>query len=228
MVGLLRRKTRRVLIDIDTQIDAFCMNGRDRSNPLRAIRRLIAWGRVYKYPIISTALARRSDSAFELPDYVPRCVEGTPGQEKINYTIAPSFVRFGPENRLDLPRNILTTYQQVIFEKRVADPFTQPRADRLLTDVKADELIVFGIGAEDAVKETVLGLLNRRKKVLIVADAIMGHEDKTTNLALRQMETKGAKIVTTESLTGKSKLTGKAGILQRLKMPFSVTSQSNN
>ncbi len=227
MVGLLRRKPRRVLIDIDTQIDAVCLNGRDRSLSLRAIRRLCAWARVYKYPVISTSLSRRADSVFDLPDHAPRCVEGSPGQEKIHYTLLPSAVRFGPENRLDLPRNILSTCQQVIFEKRIEDPFTQPRADRLLTDIKADELIVFGIGAENAVKETVLGLLNRRKRVLIVADAIIGREDKTTHLALRLMETKGAKIVTTESLTGKSRLTGQAGALQRLKKALSVASSSN-
>jgi nicotinamidase-related amidase len=220
MVGLLRRKIRRVLIDIDTQIDAIHVNGRDRSNQLRAIRRLFAWARVNKYAIISTALARRADTTYDLPDDTPRCVEGTPGQKKIKYTIVPSSVSFGPENRLDLPRNILMNYRQVIFEKRAEDPFTQPRADRLLTDIRADELIVFGFGAEEAVKETVLGLLNRRKRVLIVSDAIMGQSEKTTNLALRQMETKGAKIVSTEYLTGKSKLTGKAGVLQRLKMPI--------
>jgi nicotinamidase-related amidase len=226
MVGLLRRKIRRVLIDIDTQIDAIHVNGHDRSNQLRAFRRLFAWARVNKYPIISTALARRADTVYDLPEYTARCIEGTFGQKKINYTIVPSSVSFGPENRLDLPRNILTNYRQVIFEKRVEDPFTQPRADRLLTEVRADELVIFGIGAEEAVKETVLGLLNRRKRVLIVSDAIIGQNDKTTILALRQMETKGAKIVTTEYLTGRSKLTGKAGVLQRLKMPIYAHSRN--
>jgi len=208
MARLWRPRFRRVLIDVDTQYDLLFGNGIDRSEMLRRIRRLMAWARVHHVTVISTALAQRGRSSAEAGGVESVCVEGTAGQRKIGYTVLHSSIQFGAENRLDLPRHLLTDYQQVIFEKRTADPFSQPRADRLLTEMKADEFIVFGMGVEKAVKATVLGLLCRRKKVLVVEDAIDGQDRHEAMMAVRHMEAKGAKLVTTDWLTGPSKLAG--------------------
>jgi len=226
MARLLPRKIRRVLIDIDTQYDLLNHTNQDRSGILSRIRRLIAWARVRQIPVISTALSRPGIENSVTPAGSPtECIEGTAGQRKICYTLLHNHIRFGPENRLDLPRHLLSDYQQVIFEKRTEDPFTHPRTDRMLTDLKRDEFIVFGMGLERAVKATVLGLLYRRKKVLVVIDAVNGCNVRETKLALRQMEAKGAKLITTESLTGVSQLVGKI----RLKPPpHSVLSHSSS
>jgi nicotinamidase-related amidase len=209
MARLLPRRIRRVLIDIDTQYDLLNHTDQDRSAILSRIRRLIAWARVRQIPVISTALSRLGLENSVTPAGSPtECIEGTAGQRKIRYTILHNHIRFGPENRLDLPRHLLSDYQQVIFEKRTEDPFTHPRTDRMLTDLKRDEFIVFGMGLEKAVKATVLGLLYRRKKVLVVTDAVNGCDVREANLALRQMEAKGAKLITTDALTGSSHLIG--------------------
>jgi len=91
----------------------------------------------------------------------------------------------------------------VIFEKRTADTFSLPRADRLLTNLNADEFVVMGTQLETSICATVLGLISRRKPVYIVIDAITHSDKKACKLALRKMEAKGAKLITTESLTGK-------------------------
>lgn len=209
MARLLPRRIRRVLIDIDTQYDLLNHTDQDRSAILRRIRRLIAWARVRQIPVISTALSRLGMENSVTPAGSPtECIEGTAGQRKIHYTILHNHIRFGPENRLDLPRHLLSDYQQIIFEKRTDDPFTHPRTDRLLTDLKRDEFIVFGMNLEKAVKATVLGLLYRRKKVLVVSDAVNGCDVREAKLALRQMEAKGAKLITTDALTGSSHLVG--------------------
>ncbi|MBN1845181.1 MAG: cysteine hydrolase [Sedimentisphaerales bacterium] len=211
MARLLPRRVRRVCIDIDTQYDRLNHTDRDRTDLLTRIRRLVAWARVRRIPLISTALSRLSVHNSVTPAGTRQeCIEGTPGQMKIPYTLMPRHILIGPENRMDLPSDLLSDYQQVILEKRTEDPFTHPRTDRLLTDLKRDEFIVFGVGAEKAVKATVLGLLYRRKHVLVVADAIDGDTPKTLQMALRQMEAKGAKLVTTAGLTGQSRLVGKA------------------
>jgi hypothetical protein len=57
-----------------------------------------------------------------------------------------------------------------------------------------------------------LGLLNRRKRVLVVADAVDGADFRTGYMALRQMEAKGAKMIQTADLTGPSRLVGKIAI----------------
>jgi len=209
MTRLFRRRIRRVLVDIDTQYDLFNHSAQDITVLLRRIRRLMAWARVQHIPVISTALARpRPENNVIPPGSLNNCMEGTFGQRKISYTQLPTRIRFGAENRLDLPRNLLGQYQQIIFEKRTEDPFAHPRADRLLTELKIEEFILFGMGIDKAIKAAALGLLYRRKQVLIVTDAVNSADRRTTIMSLRQMEAKGARLVTTESLTGKSRLVG--------------------
>ncbi len=203
MAGFFLRKPRRILVDVDTQYDLMRNNGRDHSAQLRQIRRLVAWARQKGFPVVSTALCRRP-GALE----TGLCLEGTPGARKVGYTLLPDRVTFGTEGSFDLPPDILKHHQQVIFEKRTEDPFEQPRADRLLSEVKADEFIVFGMGVQTAVKATVLGLLSRGRPVTVVLDALEVDAARTGQMALRQMEAKGALLTTTEVLTGKSRLTG--------------------
>lgn len=198
------RKTRRVLIDIDTQIDLITqLSDWKRNEQVRNVRQLMAWVRYNKINVISTALSYRASEING--DGKPRtlCIEGSPGQKKIAYTLLPSRIIFEPGKSTDLPSEILKTYQQVIFEKRTTDTFSQLRADRLLTNLHADEFIVIGTQVETAMCATVLGLISRRKPVYIVTDAIFANDKNAGKLALRKMEAKGAKLITSESLTGK-------------------------
>ncbi|MBN1766270.1 MAG: isochorismatase family protein [Sedimentisphaerales bacterium] len=210
MVKLLRRRFRRILIDVDTQYDLVYRLDQYRDQMLRNIRRIIAWSRINHYPVISTAICRREVSCPDPDLNEDICIEGTQGQKKIRYTMLNSNVLFGPDNRLDLPRHLLTDYQQVIFEKRSEDPFEMPRADRLLSEVKADEFIVFGIGLETGIKHTVLGLLRRKKQVVLVKDAMELNGNRDVHLCLRKLEAKGARIISTADLAGQSHLHGSA------------------
>ena len=198
MARLVRRKFRRVLIDIDTQVDLVSGESRDRSQLLRHFRRLMAWARVNNIPVISTTIAHRPTN-FD-GERGPYCIEGTDGQRKIRYTTLADRIVFGPENRLDLPRHLLNNHQQIIFEKRSADPFAHARADRLLTDIRCDEFVVFGMSLETSIQPTVLGLLQRNKKVLLVTDAVAMGRGRDTVIALRKLEAKGAKLVQTEDV----------------------------
>jgi len=207
MAKRLWRKTRRILIDVDTQKDLIYSDGINSKALLLNFRRLIAWARVNKYTVISTSLSRPINDTYHDPETPHNCLEGTDGQKKIHYTNLPNRILFGPENRLDLPRNLIREYQQIIFEIRTEDPFAHPRADRLLTELRNDEYIVFGMGVEDTLKAMVLGLLTRRKKVFLVLDAVgTALNDHKKNLVLRQMEAKGAIPISTNKLTGKSKI----------------------
>jgi len=211
-VSILRRRARhRIIIDVDTQYDKVLCDDRDRSEALRNIHRLIAWSRRNHIPVISTALSHRADELAVNENTNHICIEDTPGQRKIRYTILPSHIQFGPENIMDLPRCLLANYQQVIFAKRLDDPFTQQRFDRLICEIKSDEFIVIGIGVETAIKSTVLGLLQRGKKVKVVSDAIDAIPTREEMLAQRMMETKGAQFVKSNSIAKGSKLTRNMG-----------------
>lgn len=199
----LRRK--RILIDVDTQREFFLAAGasciRNHRRVLANIRRVMAWARLKNIRMISTARVYDNGTAsreghLESPD----------GPRKISYTVRNSHISFAADGCTDLPRDIFKQYDQVILEKRSIDPFEEPRVDRMLSELRASEFILIGATAEGAVKATALGLLARRKNVTILTDAIGSCDKAAAEIALRQVEAKGAKLVETKTLLGSSHL----------------------
>jgi len=163
----------------------------------------MAWARRRNIPIISTCEVHPNNSNDNGVGY---CIDGTNGQQKIRYTLLKNRVTFAADGNTDLPTDLLQRYRQIILHKRCVDPFEEPRIERLLSEVKADEFILIGTCTEGAVKAMALGLLQRGKRVRIVVDALGLHNKKDAKLALRKMEAKGAKLVETKRLAGVSHL----------------------
>lgn len=199
----LRKK--RILIDVDTQRDLFVADGkacvRNHRRVLCNIRRVMAWARRDRIRVISTAQVHLP--AGHNGDF---CIAGTEGICKIHYTLRNRHVVFESGDSTDLPRTLLHDYDQIILCKRTDDPFQEPRADRILTEAKASELIVIGGPVETAVLHTVLGLLLRGKPVTVITDALGSHEKGAAEIALRKMQAKGAKLVDSKTLFGTSNL----------------------
>jgi nicotinamidase-related amidase len=207
MLQMVRAKRRQVLVDINTQRDFLLADGsaciRNHRRVLAHIRRVMAWARTRDIPIISTCEVYPDGNHNGEPRY---CVDGTPGQLKIGYTLVPSRISFPADGNTDLPRDMLRRYQQVILHKRCMDPFDEPRIDRLLSEVCAAEFILVGVCAEGAVKAAALGLLQRDKKVSVVIDAVGYHDNREAKMAFRKMEAKGASLIDTRRLAGLSRL----------------------
>jgi nicotinamidase/pyrazinamidase len=203
----IRAKRKQILIDIDTQRDFLLATGKacigNHRRVLAHIRRVMAWARSKNVPIISTAEVHPNNNGESQDDY---CVDGTDGQKKIRYTLFSNHISFAADGNTDLSRDMLRRYRQVILHKRCVDPFDEPRIDRLLSEVRANEFIIIGISLEGAVVATALGLLQRGKQVTVVVDAVGSHNKKEAKLALRKMETKGAKLIETRRLAGVSHL----------------------
>ncbi len=198
----LRRITR-VFIDVDTQRDFMYPHGADyfpqagRIAPM--VARLFRWARSRGYPVISTTMCLR-DNGSVYPPANNGCLEGTNGQKKPAFALLARRASFGPNGNTDLPPGLLRRCQQVIFEKRAANPFEHPKFDRLLTRMQVDEYVVFGLAIEQAVKYTVLGLLARGKQVKLVIDAAASRDNHQAQMALRLMMAKGARVVTAREL----------------------------
>jgi nicotinamidase-related amidase len=207
LVQMVRAKRRQVIVDINTQQDFLLADGsaciRNHRRVLAHIRRVMAWARVRKIPIISTCEVYPDKSHNGDPAY---CVDGTSGQHKIGYTLMNNRVSFPADGNTDLPRDMLRRYQQVILHKRCPDPFDEPRIDRLLSEVCAAEFILVGVSAERAVKAAALGLLQRDKKVSVVIDAVGYHDNHEAKMAFRKMEAKGAVLIDTRRFAGISHL----------------------
>ena len=199
----LRRK--RIIIDIDTQRDFFLAKGtacvRNHRRVLANIRRIMAWARLKNIRMISTARIYNGSSSE-----CSFCIDGTEGQKKISYTIRDKHITFAADGCTDLARDIFKQYDQVILQKRCIDPFEEPRADRMLSELRANEFILIGATAEGAIKATALGLLARRKNVTIFTDAVGSRDKPAAEIALRQAEAKGAKLAETKALLGSSAL----------------------
>ncbi|UCG60061.1 MAG: isochorismatase family protein [Phycisphaerales bacterium] len=214
ILQLVRSKRRQVLIDVNTQIDFLIAEGkacvRNHRRVLAHIRRVMAWARSRGIPIISTCEIYPENSNNGEVHY---CIDGTEGQKKVSYTLLNNKISFAADGHTDFPRDMLRRYKQIILHKRCVDPFNEPRIDRLLSEVWANEFVLIGADAEGAIKATALGLLQRGKKVTIVTDAVGAHNKREAGLAFRKMEAKGAKLVETKRLAGLShlKLVGACG-----------------
>jgi nicotinamidase-related amidase len=207
ILQLVRARHRQILIDINTQKDFLLAEGkaciRNHRRVLAHIRRVMAWARAGNIPVISTAEVYPDNNGNGSARY---CIDGTEGQKKIPYTLLGNRVSFPADGSTDLPRDMLRRYRQVILHKRCVDPFEEPRIDRLLSEVRANEFILVGASIEGAVLATALGLLQRGKKVSVVVDAVGSHNKKEAKLALRKIEAKGAKLIETRKLAGTSHL----------------------
>ena len=189
-----------IVLDIDTQRCFFGNNGKacvhNNEAVLANIRRVIAWTRLKHICVVSTKQVPVCYCDFQRGN--------TNGLEKIGWTLRNRRTQFDATDCTDLPNDILERYDQVIFCKRCIDPFEEPRADRMLTELEADEFILIGSLVEGAIKATALGLLARRKNVRVLVDAIGTCNAKAGKLALRNMRAKGAKLSDTETLMNSS------------------------
>ena len=203
----IKSRRHRVLIDISTQKDLFLAEGksciRNHRRVLMNLRRMVAWARHNNVPIISTCQVYPNNNGGSIVNY---CLDGTPGQRKLHYTLLNKHISFPADGHDDLPLDVLNDYDQVILHKRCTDPFDEPRIERLFTEIHAGEFILVGANAEDAVLATALGLLQRNKNVTVVYDAVGARDSKAGALAVRKMQAKGARVIEAKKLAGTTHL----------------------
>jgi nicotinamidase/pyrazinamidase len=203
---LVKARRKQILIDVSTQKDFFLAEGsaciRNHRRVLANIRRIMAWARARNIRIISTCDVYPSNNGGGI-NY---CLDGTDGQKKIRYTLLGNRISFAADGSTDLPIDVMRRCRQIILHKRCVDPFDEPRIERLLSEVRANEFVLIGASAEGAVEAAALGLLQRGKKVTVVVDAVGTHDRRQAALAFRKIAAKGAKLIETKSIAGKSHL----------------------
>jgi len=191
-----------LLIDMCTQCDFLCENSpcevRNREQLIKRMKRVIAWARLSRVPIVSAIDAHRPQ---ESTNGRPRhCIDGTEGQLKLPFTLLPDRTLLEADNSFAVPLNLLKRYRQVLLRKRTEDLLANPKADRLLSECRVGEMVIFGVGIESGIKALALGLLTRQKRVAVVVDACGYWDWSAADLALRQIEAKGARIIHVEDL----------------------------
>lgn len=189
-----------VLVDLCTQRDYLLPEGaRVAANApqmLPNFKRLMAYARWAKLPTLSCIDVRRPDEARGARNAA--CVLGAPGQQKLCAALLPNRVMIECDNCLCVALDVLKAYQQAIFTKCHRDPFTNPKLDRLLTEMPARRFIVCGVALEESVRLLTLGLLLRERKVALVRDACGHWNAGEADMALRQMAAKGCEVLSAD------------------------------
>ncbi|MGD0955796.1 MAG: isochorismatase family cysteine hydrolase [Candidatus Acidiferrales bacterium] len=142
-----------------------------------------------------------NDPEFER--FPPHCLRGTPGARIIpeGLTKNPRTVPNDPSRKL--PEDIFE-YAQAVLEKQTLDVFDNPHASELVERLGGDaEYVVFGVVTEYCVRCAAKGLLERGRKVSIVEDAIETLNPADGLRALDELQTLGARLITTDQALAK-------------------------
>jgi nicotinamidase/pyrazinamidase len=177
---------KRVLWDVDTQIDFVNANGKlavpGAEEARDAMAELVAWASAEGIPHIASADDHElTDTEIsETPDwsttYPPHCLRGTRGAEKIAETKQADPVPLG---LTPVPDHFLRGREFLLLKKSF-DVFTNPHADRLLELLDPDEVIVFGVATDVCDDAAIRGLLDRGRTVTFVEAASRGLDEERT------------------------------------------------
>jgi len=136
----------------------------------------------------------------EFKHFPPHCLKGTAGAEFVPEALAENFVRVENDVNARLPDDLFE-YQQIILEKQTLDIFETRHADALVERLgNAAEFVVFGVVTEYCVGCAVKGLLKRKLRVAVVRDAIETLTPEVGNKTLTELQSLGAKLVTTDEI----------------------------
>jgi nicotinamidase/pyrazinamidase len=139
----------------------------------------------------------------EFKQFPPHCVKGTAGAAFVPEALADRLVRVENDVHAKLPVDLFE-YQQIVLEKQTLDIFETHHADALLERLgNAPEFVVFGVVTEYCVSLAVKGLLKRKRRVAVVRDAIATLAKEIGEKTLAELQSLGARLVTTEEILHK-------------------------
>lgn len=139
----------------------------------------------------------------EFQRFPPHCLRGTPGAKIIPEGLTKNPRTIPNDLSQKLPEDVLG-YPQAVLEKQTLDVFDNPHASELVERLGGDaEYVVFGVVTEYCVRCAAKGLLERGRKVSIVEDAIETLNPADSRRALDELQTLGARLITTNQAIAK-------------------------
>lgn len=187
--------------EVDAQADFMLPGGHlyvpGAEKLLPNIRRLTEAARQGKVFLVSHGCFHTpNDPEFKI--FPPHCVKGTAGSELVPEALTNRVARVENTDEAKLPDD-LSQYQQVLLEKQTLNIFESRHADELVRRLGDQaEFVVFGVVTEYCVSFAAKGLLERRRRVAVIQDAIetLKREDGESTVA--ELLRLGARLITTE------------------------------
>ena len=187
--------------EVDTQADFMLPGGKlyvpGAERLLPNIRRLTDAARQGRVLVISHGCYHTKNDP-EFKKFPAHCVKGTPGAAYVPEALTKRVVIVPNDPDAALPRD-LGQYQQILLEKQTLDIFESRHADELIKRLpKEAEFVVFGVVTEYCVRLAAKGLLERGRRVFVVQDAIETLKAEDGRRAVAELQTLGAKFITTD------------------------------
>ena len=136
----------------------------------------------------------------EFQRFPPHCLKGQPGSELVPEALADRVLRVENTPTAKLPER-LDSYQQILLEKQTLDIFQTRHADELVERLgDKPEFVVFGVVTEYCVACAAKGLLERKRKVAVVGDAIETLDPKVGDKTIADLQNLGARLVSTDEI----------------------------
>jgi nicotinamidase/pyrazinamidase len=186
--------------EVDTQADFMLPGGKlyvpgaERLLPnIRKLTDAVRQGRVF---LVSHG-CYHAENDPEFTTFPPHCLKGSPGSAYVPEALTDRIVTVPNEAGATLPRD-LAPYQQILLEKQTLDIFASRHADELVKRLPAEaEFAVFGVVTEYCVRFAAKGLLDRGRRVSVVADAIETLKAEDGERTVAELKTLGARFITT-------------------------------
>jgi nicotinamidase/pyrazinamidase len=194
-----------VFVDVDTQADFMLPGGRlyvpGAEKLIPTLARLRDFAEQHEIPIITSTDAHATDDP-EFQQWPAHCVRMTPGQLKIPESLVRRYMVVPQERQTRVSEQEIARYQQWILEKDDLDMFTNPHADDLVKRLDGGEYVVYGVATEYCVKCAVKGLLERKRQVTLLVDAIKEIKPEDGRAILDELKAGGAKLARAEEMLG--------------------------
>lgn len=161
-----------------------------------SVKHLMAFARLAKVPVLSCIDVDRGNRIGS--EYVSILSRENPRQQKAAFSLLPHHTIVESDNSLCVSLEVLRQHQQAVFTKVHRDPFTNPKLDRLLTEMPAERFVAFGVPLETSLRILVLGLIRRKRRVALLTDACGFWNRQEADMVLRQIGVKGCELITTD------------------------------
>jgi nicotinamidase/pyrazinamidase len=135
-----------------------------------------------------------NDPEFKI--FPPHCVKGTAGAELVPEALTEKVVCVPNSAAAKLPQDLFA-YQQILLEKQTLNIFESKHADELVERLgNRAEFMVFGVVTEYCVSFAAKGLLERKRRVAVVQDAIETLKQEDGQKTIAELARLGARMIT--------------------------------
>ena len=184
--------------EVDTQVDFMLPGGKlyvpGAEKIIPNINRLVGAARQRRVLLVSDACQHTPDDP-EFAQFPPHCVRGTPGAQIVPEGLAEERLVVPNERSFKLPADLFA-YQQIVIEKQTLSVFDNPLTDEIVNRLPHDaHYFVFGVVTEYCVRLAAQGLLERRRKVSLVQDAIETLKPADGRRTIDELRSLGARFV---------------------------------